>query len=514
MFYNQKTVEAKLTCESCKQRYDVPKALPCGETICMRCEKALIQNNKHLKCPFCSSTHQLSHDQNELPIQQAIKNLLETKPNVELQDKINSLLLNLILRANNLKSENDDTLKIYCEFLKNEIDIETESRINKLNDVRDKLHKEINDYEENLKFKTNSDTNKEFLNRTLDSLASLQCKQNNELVNDDYMKLKLTEASLKSFQYKLMHQMYKGKKLYIENIANETEMLKLGSKEFVINLDLDKFDRKHFSKFFFEFDMKNNDIREVYLSNASDSSVVLAFKYYNKQLNKLNTDLYVYDLELLILKARLHLDFHVELIDTSANEVILVFLNQDETMGMNLYDLNFNLLNTLSFFNFMPKSVKFGNKLIYLVSTNQVELTLHIFDLSLKKIKVIGPIHGIENFYSLICIYDSIIIFSENTNTKLYVYCEKRNHLIKTLFINTSSSAIYIDPLFRLHQLHRRSRKFTVLDLDIQDDDHLILYDDTLDTGSHYFESFCITNDGRLVVLDNINESNVLFIFS
>ena len=61
MFYEQSQIRSNLVCRNCKQTYDEPKLLPCGETICNNCITLLIRKNQEekpcIKCVFCDDLH-------------------------------------------------------------------------------------------------------------------------------------------------------------------------------------------------------------------------------------------------------------------------------------------------------------------------------------------------------------------------------------------------------------------------------------------------------------------------
>ena len=69
-------IETELVCLSCKTRYEIPKVLPCGYTICKSCELDLIiiKDTKKIECLFCNEEHELP--KNGFPINKSIANML------------------------------------------------------------------------------------------------------------------------------------------------------------------------------------------------------------------------------------------------------------------------------------------------------------------------------------------------------------------------------------------------------------------------------------------------------
>ena len=60
MFYEEKTIKNILSCESCNEKLDIPKKLPCGSTICTQCESEIQQLDNQFECKLCSDIHQIS----------------------------------------------------------------------------------------------------------------------------------------------------------------------------------------------------------------------------------------------------------------------------------------------------------------------------------------------------------------------------------------------------------------------------------------------------------------------
>ena len=47
MFYDKNQLDSELLCKYCEGRIEIPKILPCGETICSLCEST-IQASDHI----------------------------------------------------------------------------------------------------------------------------------------------------------------------------------------------------------------------------------------------------------------------------------------------------------------------------------------------------------------------------------------------------------------------------------------------------------------------------------
>src|SRR5690606_15275267 len=65
MFYQESMIKSVLTCPICKQLFDDPKLLPCGDTFCHECILSLVKStddNKQVQCTECSQVHQMPHN--------------------------------------------------------------------------------------------------------------------------------------------------------------------------------------------------------------------------------------------------------------------------------------------------------------------------------------------------------------------------------------------------------------------------------------------------------------------
>jgi hypothetical protein len=544
MFYTQESVESKLICNKCERRYDIPKLLPCYQTICSNCEKLLIKN-KQLKCPHCSSIHTLAEGQNEFPINDFVKNMLELKPirlgRDEIREKLVDLLNKINSRVNRLR-ENDDgnsKLRTYCDILQNQIDIETESRIVKLNDERDSLMKFIENYQADCNifdddFKIEVEN---FINYCENSMKNFQSRldlSQNEL-EEDYKKSKLLEARLAAFEYKLKHRIFNGQQLYIEEDNSEKSEsenilpIKIRKKTLVMNIDLEKFDKSKFSVTGHNFDHDINLIvRYVTILPISESSILIATECYKQSTSNTYTtflsthEIMKPDFVLGPAKHSLTKNFEIESYDSTKDDIALVY---SQLNTLDLYDDELELKQSLDL-DFKPKCVKFSDEnLIYVLSradrmvTDELFLNfyIYVFDLSLKKVKIIGPMNDVKNLFSLISVHQSKLILSENEGENILIYCEKRNKLVKSIPTDTNQKIFYIDPICRLYLMHRRSKRFTVLNLNIDEtnfDDHVILYDDILPIEKNYIDYFIVTNSGHLIIKDVQSENNFkLFIF-
>ena len=59
MFYEAKKIDNQLLCKQCEGRLDIPKILPCGETICSFCETLIHVNDQMFDCLVCKEKHDM-----------------------------------------------------------------------------------------------------------------------------------------------------------------------------------------------------------------------------------------------------------------------------------------------------------------------------------------------------------------------------------------------------------------------------------------------------------------------
>jgi PHP family Zn ribbon phosphoesterase len=60
MYYNQETIESELECKLCKNQFNDPRLLPCGNTCCLSCIISISIEDGEFKCPCCELKHKKS----------------------------------------------------------------------------------------------------------------------------------------------------------------------------------------------------------------------------------------------------------------------------------------------------------------------------------------------------------------------------------------------------------------------------------------------------------------------
>jgi hypothetical protein len=83
-YYLEETIESKLKCKSCQNRYNISKIQPCGCSICMDCETVIFKNNEvstEIECLICHEKYELTQKSFKLN-----KNLNELQTNFRTQN--------------------------------------------------------------------------------------------------------------------------------------------------------------------------------------------------------------------------------------------------------------------------------------------------------------------------------------------------------------------------------------------------------------------------------------------
>lgn len=158
MFYEEAQISRILNCQRCNQKFDEPRILPCGKTICNNCiynieNKVLSQSTGDFNCSLCLEQHCVPDS--EFPINEVAYNLMSEHPNEvyrsELALTLKSNLNDIQAHLNNLASDLNngiDKIKEHCIELRREVQLRTEQKILEVNQLNEMLIQQIDDYEE------------------------------------------------------------------------------------------------------------------------------------------------------------------------------------------------------------------------------------------------------------------------------------------------------------------------------------------------------------------------------
>lgn len=192
MFYKQSDIENHLSCGICKMMLRDPRVLPCGHTFCHKCLE--LDKFSCVSCQTCQQSH--TSPPSGFPVNSIIVMLLNEHPKkVNQSSKVRELRENLDKIVNKCaqveKKSKSGSVEIedFCQSLMNEVDIETELRLEEVRQNRDLLNKQIDDYRrdcinnyENVPYECNLENVKEFVTMT-DEILSCHEIDENELVD-------------------------------------------------------------------------------------------------------------------------------------------------------------------------------------------------------------------------------------------------------------------------------------------------------------------------------------------
>jgi len=141
MFYDSNQVDNELLCIECQGRLEIPKILPCGETICSFCESTIQINDNKFDCLICKEKHDMPN--RGLPTNKVVSKMLAIKPTEvsrgEAFDTLQQSLDDLKKKRNLIKrgiESSNDLLKEHCMGLRNDVQLKAEEVILQVNDFR------------------------------------------------------------------------------------------------------------------------------------------------------------------------------------------------------------------------------------------------------------------------------------------------------------------------------------------------------------------------------------------
>jgi hypothetical protein len=190
MFYDTNKVDTALICKNCEWRLDVPKILPCGETICSLCETNIQVNNNNnmFDCLVCQNKHEMP--KNGLIISKSLSDILAIelirvsrgKTFGLLKESLDHILNKSNFIKNGIKNSND-FVREHCIELKNNVQLTAEEVIQEVIEISAKIIVEIDEHEQEF-IKLNKN-NKEALDKFNKILNELELFHS---VNTEYLK--------------------------------------------------------------------------------------------------------------------------------------------------------------------------------------------------------------------------------------------------------------------------------------------------------------------------------------
>jgi hypothetical protein len=430
MYYNQETIESELECKLCKNQFNDPRLLPCGNTCCLSCIISISIEDRMFKCPCCESKHKAKDDPNDYPVQNTIVNLLNTTKmkidsqfiKLDFEQKLEDFYQNL----NDLSDKHDNLtehLNNYCESLRCQILIKTdsfkeilnrqyeeallkinefekeitekwkleqESNTNQINENR-KIYNEMKDYifikepkrqdieQAILKIKSNSTQIQNESERIKNSLFSLKLIPNNEefvfpIVADILRVLKCEKLELTNQRsnYSIFDAAYSGEKLFIYYYNDEYDA--------IVSTCMHVYNEKPV----FKFEKGNSDVSKV-------ESFYLFGDYL---IETQNGKIYIYKQDSILQDASSKYTFKKKLISICATDSIIAAL--DHKYKMICYSFELEYLKSIGqnenknepfYFNGV-KQIDIRDGTLYLRRNNSIELMNESNGIVIKSIQV------------------------------------------------------------------------------------------------------------------------------
>lgn len=178
MYFKQDDIDSLLECPICNQKFDDPRLIPCGECICNRClEDKLVRDLSGFNCEFCNEFHKVPVT-GFTPVK-FLQKLKEKKSyEVYRSETVENFKNNLKQIQRNIEeleisfNTNEDKVTDYCDFLRYDIELATESLMQELTKYRDCFMQTVDNYEkECLK---NIEEGEEFKKKFLDTLNEVK----------------------------------------------------------------------------------------------------------------------------------------------------------------------------------------------------------------------------------------------------------------------------------------------------------------------------------------------------
>jgi hypothetical protein len=148
MYFETDHVSNALLCIKCEGKLDIPKILPCGETICSLCETSIQLNDQMFVCFICNDKHEMP--KKELLFNKLASKILSAKlTRVSRGNAFDSLLklLDEIKKKHSFLKhgiENrNDLINECCVDLRSDVQLTAEEIILQVNDLSSKLIEEI-----------------------------------------------------------------------------------------------------------------------------------------------------------------------------------------------------------------------------------------------------------------------------------------------------------------------------------------------------------------------------------
>ncbi|RNA43514.1 hypothetical protein BpHYR1_044313 [Brachionus plicatilis] len=448
-------------CKICNKLLNDPRVLPCGESVCSGC---IPTDCKIFSCNFCLNSHQV-------PLEGFVVNRALVK---SLEAAIDSKSIEKSLQSFNQKMQETDSnlqnilnfspetnISELCSNLINQIDLEFETKLKTITELRESLIKQVRDHEKHCleNFAKNQDKHQAQLERIKQVCEETKCCLREAIVSDkEIFKLDLLKSKFKEYETEIMRdtidythlwyslskwkieQDFIGKinsrnlkKLKPDHFTKETISFVCTSNPKILRLEngitvvcywkiVNSNENRHDQVYIHKTTKKAQLILSLFKNNVKNSIIVdsifsipknFLIKVYEEHIFVLLDKIFQYDYNLKMIK---QFKFPKQVDDFVVRSNTIIVLSQNYLEYYGLDDFRFFITQTLFSYSELCFKQIFANK--YLILKNEKNLII-----------TLGNIVQTINFEN-----DSHEILKVTDDGKIWVHDRKESKILALFF--------------------------------------------------------------------------------
>ena len=509
-------------CQQCDKEYDIPKSLPCGNTVCNAC---LLKTNdeKIFKCIFCTNDHEIPKDgfptnvilfqllsiSNESSATVFDKNETLNPSDFDMEKEISEIDSNI----KSFKENSNSLIKVKFQEIRDEIIARSEFLAKSLYDYTETVLNDIDLYETELMSKfENSDNFEQKLN---DLKSEVETKiDNNSLIDV----AKSLNNSVKTETDKISKLNIFDEEMLQYEISNRDLDRELVCKfKLYDEIKFDKTDHK-ITKFKGIINYKSNDAQAVYdyknfVSSLDNDKIVVGLNMKIKSTTKptsTNSTGYCYKLKIIIfnydgqivselpMNNEVHEKFkQLEHFIAHRDYIYCVYVDSNMQYCLKIFNSKFESIKDIKF-NSIIKSITINGDSIYVLFNI---LSVDLYDLNFVKLASFGQlIDESEPFYlesaKEIFIQNDKIYLRLNNDKSIKILERSSGILLKTIEIDLENSILQVNRLSKIVLANRITKKLSIFD-----ENGKLVSENELNTIQN-ISAFLITSDNIFIFND------------
>lgn len=152
MFYEESQLDKLLYCSRCREKFDEPRVLPCGNLICQRCIQDIqnlvgILDDPEFHCQICTHFHDFPKNKS-FPLCQQVYEFLSIKPNEKPRSHIHIALRSLEKRLDRFNQDvNSLEMSEYLSKLQAHVISTTDETIEKMTELKESIISDLSSYQ-------------------------------------------------------------------------------------------------------------------------------------------------------------------------------------------------------------------------------------------------------------------------------------------------------------------------------------------------------------------------------